>query len=83
MVSDEIIEIWEIKPGKVFYVAKAEVNGKIKRYESSYNSDFNRNGKDAKNAREEIRNKILKDNPYAIIQWPWERGISTKPEEIF
>jgi hypothetical protein len=84
MVSNKKIQIWELKLlDKLFYIAKAEVGGEIRRYESSYNSDFDRNGKDAKKARAEIRNMILKDNTYAIIQWPWERGLGMKPKEIF
>lgn len=82
-MKSETVRVWEIRPDKVFYVAKAEVGGKIKRYESSYNSDFNRDGNGAKKARAEIRDMILKDNPYAIIQWPWERGLGMKPEEVF
>ena len=83
MVRREIIQIWEIKPDKLFYIAKAEVGGETRRYESSYNSDFDRNGSDAKKARREISDKILNDNPYARIQWPWERGLAAKPEEMF
>ncbi len=83
MVSDEVIQIWEINPDKVFYIAKAEVDGEIKRYESSYNSDFDRNGKDAKKARMKIMYMILKDRPGARIQWPWERRLAEAPKEMF
>ncbi|MFZ3077507.1 MAG: hypothetical protein WA139_03570 [Candidatus Aenigmatarchaeota archaeon] len=82
-MSDEVIQIWEIKPDKVFYVAKAEVGGKVKLYESSYNSDFDRNGEDAKKARMEIRDMILKDNPSALLEWPWLYGLAAKPKEMF
>lgn len=83
-MNDEKIEIWEIKHGKVFYIAKAIVGGEIKRYEASYNSDFDRNGEDAKKARAEIRNMILKDNPNAVLEWPWYHfGLGGKPKEMF